>query len=131
MRKKRDQRNRNASQNVSRIFLAYLFKNTTEKWVLKSGARQIGNEKCARTFLHKFENVEYFQVRDMPAKFAGHPSSKPKEEKLSRAGTNFSATTPSRGRPSSHREVSGPKKYHRNGNYHLKNSENYFSGPAI
>ena len=37
-------------------------------------------------------------------------SSKPKKDKLSREGTNFSATTPSRGRPPPHRAVSGPKK---------------------
>ena len=53
-------------------------------------------------------------VRDIPAKFLGHPrflSSKPKEDKLSREGTNFSATTPSRGRPPTpHRAVSGPEK---------------------
>ena len=51
--------------------------------------------------------------RDIPAKFPGHPrvlSSKPKEDKLSREGTNFSATTPSRGRPPPHRAVSRPKK---------------------
>ena len=53
------------------------------------------------------------RVRDIPAKFPGHPrfiSSKPKEDKLSRESTNFSATTPSRGRPPPHRAVSGPKK---------------------
>ena len=51
--------------------------------------------------------------RDVPAKFPGLPrffSSKPKETKLSREGTNFSATTPSRGRPPPHRAVSGPRK---------------------
>ena len=53
------------------------------------------------------------EVRDIPAKFAGHPrfpSSKPKEDKLSRESTNFSATTPSRGRPAHHRAVSAPQK---------------------
>ena len=35
----------------------------------------------------------------------------PKEDKLSRADTKFSATTPSSGRPSPHRAVSGPKKF--------------------
>ena len=52
-------------------------------------------------------------VRDIPAKFPGYPrflSSKPKEDKLSREGTKFSTPTPSRGRPPSHRAVSGPKK---------------------
>ena len=52
-------------------------------------------------------------VRDIPVKLPGHPrllSSKPKEDKFSREGTNFSATTPSRGRPPPHRAVSGPKK---------------------
>ena len=51
-------------------------------------------------------------VRDIPAKFPGHPgflSSKPKEDKVSRAGTKFLATTPSRGRPPPHRAVSGPE----------------------
>ena len=38
-------------------------------------------------------------------------SSKPKEDKLSRESTNFSATTPSRGRPPPHRAVSRPKKF--------------------
>ena len=52
-------------------------------------------------------------VRDIPAKFLGHPrflSSKPKDDKLLRAGTNFSSTTPSRGRPPPQPAVSGPKK---------------------
>ena len=52
-------------------------------------------------------------VRDIPAKFTGHPrliSSKSKEDKLSREGTNFSATTPSHGRPPPHRAVSRPQK---------------------
>ena len=46
--------------------------------------------QCARTFLHTPG------VRDIPAKSPGHPrslSSKPKEDKLSRESTNFSATT--------------------------------------
>ena len=62
-------------------------------------------------FCTKFLNTP--RVRDIPAKFPGHPrflSSKPKEDKLSREGTKFSATTPSRGRPPPHRAVSGPKK---------------------
>ena len=52
------------------------------------------------------------RVRDIPAKFLGHPkflSSKPKEDKLSREGTDFSTTTPSCGRPPPHPAVSGPK----------------------
>ena len=51
-------------------------------------------------------------VRDIPAKIPGHPRflpSKPKEDKLSREGTSFSAPTSSRGRPPPHRAVSGPK----------------------
>ena len=72
----------------------------------------IGNEKCARIF---FAQTFWTPpgVRDIPAKFPGHPgflSSKPKEDKVSRAGTKFSATTPSRGRSPPHRAVSGPKK---------------------
>ena len=69
-------------------------------------------EKCARTFFTQTFSTPP-GVRDIPAKFPGYPrflSSKPKEDKLSREGTNFSATTPSRGRPPLHREVSGPKK---------------------
>ena len=71
----------------------------------------LGNEKCARSF---FAQTFWTPpgVRDIPAKFPGHPgflSSKPKEDKVSRAGTKFSATTPSRGRPPPHRAVSGPK----------------------
>ena len=73
----------------------------------------IGNEKCARTlFLHKlFEHPQGSRTsqqnsRDVPRLL----SSKPKEDKLLREGTNFSAATPSRGRPPSHRVVSGPKK---------------------
>ena len=57
----------------------------------------IGNEKCARTFFLAQTFWTPPRVRDIPAKFPGHPrflSSKPKEDKLSRAGTNFSATTP-------------------------------------
>ena len=74
---------------------------------------QLGNEKCARSF---FAQTFWAPpgVRDIPAKFPGHPrflSSKPKEDKLSRAGTKFSATTPSSGRPPPHRAVSGPKKF--------------------
>ena len=75
----------------------------------------IGSEKCAQTFFcTSFSNT---------AKGPGHPGKipgtsqmmiplfeKPKEDKLSREGTNFSATTPSRGRPPPHRAVSGPKK---------------------
>ena len=52
-------------------------------------------------------------VRDIPAKFPRHPRflpSTPKEDKLSRESANFSATTPSRGRPPPHRAVSGPQK---------------------
>ena len=70
----------------------------------------LGKEKSARTcFAQTFRTPP--GVRDIPAKFLGHPrflSSKPKENKLSREGTNFSATTPSRGRPPPHRAVSGP-----------------------
>ena len=43
----------------------------------------------------------FLQFPEPPAKFPGHPrflSSKPKQDKLSREGTNFSATTPSHGR---------------------------------
>ena len=71
----------------------------------------LGNEKRARSF---FAQTFWTPpgVRDIPAKFPGHPgflSSKPKEDKVSRAGTKFSATTPSRGRPPPHQAVSGPK----------------------
>ena len=71
----------------------------------------LGKEKCARSF---FAQTFWTPpgVRDIPAKFPGHPgflSSKPKEDKVSRAGTKFSATTPSRGRPPPHRAVSGSK----------------------
>ena len=48
-----------------------------------------------------------------PAKILGHPGflpSRPKEDKLSREGTNFSTTTPSRGRPPPHPVGSRPKK---------------------
>ena len=38
------------------------------------------------------------------------PLFEPKEDKLSRESTNFSATTPSYGRPPPHRVVSWPKK---------------------
>ena len=70
------------------------------------------SETCARTF---FAQTFWTppRVRDIPAKIPGHPrflTSKPKEDKLSREGTNFSATTPLRGRPPPHRAVSGPKK---------------------
>ena len=65
--------------------------------------------KMRTNFLHKlFEHPQ----GDIPAKFPAHArclSSKPKEDKLSREGTNFSATTPSRGRPPPHRVVSDPK----------------------
>ena len=51
----------------------------------------LGNEKCARSF---FAQTFWTppRVRDIPAKFPGHPgflSSKPKEAKVSRAGTKF------------------------------------------
>ena len=52
-------------------------------------------------------------VQDILAKFLRHPGippSKPKENKLSKEGTNFFTPTPSRGRPPSHPAVSGPKK---------------------
>ena len=70
-----------------------------------------GAEKWARSF---FAQTFWTPpgVRDIPAKFPGHPgflSSKPKEDKVPRAGTKFSATAPSRGRPPPHRAVSGPK----------------------
>ena len=73
---------------------------------------KLGNEKCAKIF---FAQTFWTppKVRDIPTKFPGHPRflySKPKEDKLSREGTNFSATTPSLGRPPPHRAVSGPKK---------------------
>ena len=77
----------------------------------RSNCNHLGNEKCARTFF-----AQTFRtppgVRDTPAKFSGHPGflpSKPKEDKLLREGTNFSATAPSRGRPPPHWAVSGPK----------------------
>ena len=78
----------------------------------KKDLQWLGNEKCGRTF---FAQTFWTPpgVRDTPAKFPGHPrfvSSKPKENKLSREGTNFSATTPSRGRPPPDRTFSGPKK---------------------
>ena len=77
----------------------------------RTSIRSLGNEKCARSF---FAQTFWTPpgVRDIPAKFPGHPrflSSKPKEDKVSREGTKFSATTPSRGRPPPHRAVSGPK----------------------
>ena len=65
----------------------------------------LGNERCT-----SFLNTP--SVQDIPAKFQGTshiPPFKTKEDKLSRQGTNFSATTPSRGRPPPHRAVSGPK----------------------
>ena len=67
---------------------------------------QIGNEKCARTFFAQTFCTSRQNSWDIPAKFL---SSKPKEDKLSREGTNFSTTTPSHGRPPPHRAVSGPK----------------------
>ena len=45
-----------------------------------------------------------------PGKLPGLPPSKPKQNKLSREGTNFSTPTPSCGRPPSHPAVSRPKK---------------------
>ena len=74
-------------------------------------AATVRERKCARSF---FWQTFWTPpgVRDIPAKFPGHPgflSSKPKEDKVSRAGKKFSATTPSRGRPPPHRAVSGPK----------------------
>ena len=62
----------------------------------------IGNQKCALTFFtHKL--FEHGQGSGTSGKkFPRHPrflSSKPKEDKLSREGANFSATTPSCGRP--------------------------------
>ena len=60
-----------------------------------------------------FPEILGFSRDKKSSKFPGHPrflSSKPKEDKLSRAGTKFSATTPSSGRPPPHRAVSGPKK---------------------
>ena len=73
------------------------------------GIRSIGSEKCAQTILHKL----FEWGPEHPGKIPGHPRflpSKSKEDKLSREGTNFSATTPSRGRPPPHWAVSGPKK---------------------
>ena len=54
----------------------------------------------------KFFCTNFLNVRDIPAKILGHPwflPSKPKEDKLSREGTKFAATTPSRGRPPPYR----------------------------
>ena len=52
------------------------------------------------------------RVRDIPGKIPGDipgfPSSKPKENKLSREGTNFSTLTPSRGTHPT-RQSPGPK----------------------
>ena len=67
------------------------------------------NEKCAQIFfLHKlFEHPQGSGTSRQ--KFPGHPrflSSKSREGKFSREGTNFSATTPSYGRPPPHRAVS-------------------------
>ena len=60
-------------------------------------------------FFHKlFEHPQ--GVRDIPAKLPVHPRflpAKPKQDKLSRKGTNLSTTTTSRGRPPPHRVVSG------------------------
>ena len=47
-------------------------------------------------------------------KFPGHPRllpSKPKEDILSKEGTNYSTTTPSAGRPPPHWAVSRPQSY--------------------
>ena len=58
-------------------------------------------------------SVRDLGVRDIPARFPEHPSfppSKPKEDKLSREGTNFSTPTPSQGRPLPHPTISGPIK---------------------
>ena len=77
------------------------------------GGARIGGEKCARTSSAQTFIWTPPGVRDIPAKFPGHPRffpSKPKENKLSRKGTNFSTTTPSRGRPPPRRAVSGPQK---------------------
>ena len=75
--------------------------------------RAPNGERKMRTnfFLHKL--LDHPQGPGHPSKFSGRPrflSSKRKEDKLSREGTNFSATTPSRGRPQPHWAVSGPKK---------------------
>ena len=80
--------------------------------VIPGKGASIGNEKRARTF---FAQTKFFEdpqgsgasrqkSRDVPE------SSKPKEDKPSRAGAKFSATTPSSGRPQPHRAVSGPQK---------------------
>ena len=74
----------------------------------------LGNDTCARAFLQKlFEHPQ--GVQDIPAKSPGHPrflppKKRPKEDKLSREGTNFSTTTPLRGRPPPDQAVSGPNK---------------------
>ena len=65
-------------------------------------------------FWHKlFEHPQRFGTsqqnsRDIPD--SSLRNSSPKEDKLSREGMNFSATTPLRGRPPPYRAVSGPKK---------------------
>ena len=71
----------------------------------------LGNEKCTQTFfLHKLLNTP--KSSGHPGKCPGHPRfppSKAKQNKISRAGTNFSTTTPSRGRPPPHPAVSRNK----------------------
>ena len=76
----------------------------------------VGERKNAHEFSWtNFVNTLGSEVRDIAAKFPGHPRflfSKPKEDKLSRESTNFSATTHSRGKTPTppHWAVSRPKK---------------------
>ena len=74
-------------------------------WASKSRERKMhANFLCTKLLEHP---------QNIPAKFPGHPRflpSKPKEDKLSREGTNFSTPTPSGGRPPPQPAVSGPKK---------------------
>ena len=79
----------------------------------KSGAllflsclHNMGNENCARTFLHKlFEHPQESGTSRQTSPDIPDSSLRP-----SRESTNSSATTPTRGRPPPQRAVSGPKK---------------------
>ena len=80
----------------------------------KNGLTSLFKEVRVFKVLHKlFEHPQRLGTsqnnsRDIP----GHRflPAKPKEDKVSSAGTNFSTTTPSRGRPPPHPAVSGPRK---------------------
>ena len=99
---------------TSRISVFFLQENLRVHKIPRFRGVYFGLEKgVSADFIFMGAGIFLTKVRDIPPQLPGHPRfppSKPKENKLLRAGTNFSTTTPSRGGPPPHPAVSGPKK---------------------